>query len=358
MKRATVRAVAKSAGVSIATVSRTFSNPSLVTDEARKRVEAAARSLQFTPRPRPRRTPVHSRSRRVGLLAFDYQHTLMDENITEEFWKGAHSVLSRRGVELVMEYIDETDGLEGGLARVLSDSSVEGYLVRAFTSRSALQQLARSTKIVLVGNTYADLNLPCVVADDFAGMSLLLDHLFKLGHRRIAFVGPPTCGLIYQRRLQAYRLFMMERTPYVDEKLIKVVESKDSWWLPAEDDARRCGQFLDELMRLTPPPTAIACATDSFALGLMATARERGLNVPGDLSITGFGNRSYTLASHPTLTTVHVDQRALGAWAAVMLLEIIAGVPRTVQAIVQPTFVERNSCAAASARMHPTHAQV
>jgi DNA-binding LacI/PurR family transcriptional regulator len=347
-KKITIRTVAKAAGVSIATVSRTFSNAALVSPEIRARVEQAARRLNFQVQPRMRRpasAPPATGARRVAFLSSEVTHVLTDEAVSEEIWTGAHQVLSRHGVELVMDYVDGQGDLQTHPPRSLETGEVDGVLLRPIPNRAALSRIARNRKLVVLGNTFADLDLPFVGSDDVAGMNAVLNYLWELGHRRIAFVGPPTCALIYARRLKAYREFLRERGVTVDERWIRTHSNPDTWWISSEERTELCRRFLVEFLALSPAPTAIACATDSFAAGLIGEARERGLKLPEQLSITGFGNRQYSIMTHPPLTTVHVDQRAIGAWGATMLLQMIAGAFPAVQMSIRPHLIERRSCA-------------
>jgi LacI family transcriptional regulator len=97
---------------------------------------------------------------------------------------------------------------------------------------------------------------------------------------------------------------------------------------------------------LDNPSTAITATTDSFAAGLIQAARERGVRVPEQLSVTGFGDQSFAAYVEPPITTVHTDQRAIGEAGAFLLLQLLEGGSASTQVLVRPTLVERRSCAA------------
>lgn len=335
--------MAKAAGVSIATVSRTFSNPALVSGKVRQRVEDAARSLDFQVRSRNRIPRSAGTAKRIGFLLPE-QFNQLDESITEQFWKGAHQVLSEHGYELATDYVDPSRDWNSDPPRSITDPTVQGFLLRPIPDRPLIQAICRHRKVVFLGNAHADMDVTIAGSDDFAGMRLLLNYLYELGHRRIAFASPPTCALIYLRRLHAYRLFLAEKDLPFDERLVKVVPHPHSWWVNPDDTARISQQFLQELLGLEKRPTAIACATDTLAAGLLAAAHERGVKVPDNLSITGFGNRLHSVVLHPPLTTVHVDQKAIGTLAAALLLRLLAGDTASSQALVRPHLIERRSC--------------
>jgi DNA-binding LacI/PurR family transcriptional regulator len=340
----TITSVAKEAGVSIATVSRVINNPSLVASETRQRVLKVIQARNFRISKEAQLTRRRHRALRTGRIGFlvpNLPHR-STESITEEMCKGIQKALGPRGMEMVLHYYDYDAEPLDAMPRMLRENSVDGILTRPPSNRATLVEFCRYRKAVVVGNTFADLDIPCVIADDWAGMRMILDYLHELGHRRIAFVGNTLTSILNLRRLQAYRSWMEDHGQPHDERLIKI---HDAWVVNAEDSQKLCRRFLDELLALDTPPTAIAAATDGFAAELLLAARERSVKVPDQLSITGFGDQYYAPLTDPPLTTVHIDQRATGEIGATLLLQLIEGASYSAQTLVRPTFVERRSCA-------------
>jgi DNA-binding LacI/PurR family transcriptional regulator len=171
---------------------------------------------------------------------------------------------------------------------------------------------------------------------------MVMDYLFELGHRRIAFAGNTLDSLLVVNRLEAYHRGLEQQRIPSDQRLVKLHEA---WSLSPEQMTDFCRRSLDELLTLEKPPTTIVCATDSLALEFIQAARMRRLRIPESLSITGYGDMYYAAFMDPSLTTVRVDQRATGEAAAMQLLQQIEGATHVSQTLIRPTFVERRSCA-------------
>jgi DNA-binding LacI/PurR family transcriptional regulator len=334
---ATIKTIAEEARVSIATVSRVINRPELVAETTRRRVARVIQENDFRvsrEAQRLRRRDRTLRTGRVGGLVPDFPHRSV-EAITEEMTRGAQKVFQANNIELLLHYFQYDADPLLTMPRFLRENSVDGILVRPPPTREQLLEFCRNRKAVVLGNTFADV--------DWAGMRLVMNHLFALGHRRIGFVGPTTQALIYLRRLQAYRHELEHRGISHDERLVKL---HPAWVIQAEETATVCRRFVEELRSLESPPTAIAAATDGFAAGIMAAAREAGWRVPDELSVIGFGDQHYTPFLEPPLTTARVDQRATGELGALLLLRMIESPGQSLQTLVTPTLIERGSCAA------------
>ena len=103
-------------------------------------------------------------------------------------------------------------------------------------------------------------------------------------------------------------------------------------------------RMLDALLGLDAPPTAIVCSMDAIALHVLQKARERGLRIPRDLSVTGYGDVEYTPFTEPPLTTVRIDQRALGEVGARLLLGRIGQNYVPTHTLIRPQLISRKSC--------------
>ncbi|MBI4028411.1 MAG: LacI family DNA-binding transcriptional regulator [Verrucomicrobia bacterium] len=366
-KSDTIQTIARRARVSIATVSRVMNHPALVAEPTRRQVLQVVHERNFSfvrrRRPAPRRASsygmVTGGSRKRGVRRIGFLAPLLTtptgparnvEAITEELCQGIQQVLAPREIELVLNHYPldappttcPTLGRRVLLPRSLRDSDVDGLLVRPPANRATLIEFCRDRKAVVLGNTFAGVNIPSVLVDDLAGMQLIMDYLFELGHRRIAFAGGPLQSLLHLRRFQSYQTSLLGKGMVPDQRLMKII---DVPILTNEEVEKIFREALDQWLKLPEPPTAVVASADGYALGLLRAARGRGLRVPEDLSITGFGNMEYAAVTEPPLTTIHMDQRATGAVAAALLLNLLDGLPCPSQALIQPHLVERRSCA-------------
>lgn len=281
-KRATITDVAKAAGVAASTVSRSFTNPGRVNAETCERILAVAAEMGYEPNPMARALE-SGRSNTFALLVPD---------ITNPFFagviKGAERAAAAAGQILVLGDTEENPAAEEQLIRRLGPT-VDGFVLAA--SRlpdDELRKAAEVNPIALVNR--ATPGLSCVVADYDTGTRQIVDHLASLGHRSLVFLGGPPESWSGVRR-----------------------------WAGLQAAARAAGM---KAKRLGPyPPTlaggpgaadaaiaagahAVVCHNDMLALGVLRRLSERGVDVPGEVSVAGFDNIFGSDLSTPALTTL------------------------------------------------------
>jgi LacI family transcriptional regulator len=150
---------------------------------------------------------------------------------------------------------------------------------------------------------------------NFAGGMSATEHLLRLGHRRVAYLGGPVGSLSNQARMHGFRAAMESAGVPV---LPAHVRSASYCYA---DGAREAAAVLD----VRPAPTAIVAASEEIAVGAIHAATARGLAVPDDLSVVGFDDTEIATMSTPQLTTVHQPLRELGAVALQTALRLAAG---------------------------------
>jgi len=173
-------------------------------------------------------------------------------------------------------------------------------------------------------------SIPSVYVDDASGIESGVDHLVSLGHVAIAFLKGPNGNLDGEERLHGFRSAVKRYG------LLRAIEVGGGY---RETDGY---QTALELLAPRSRPTALICASDLAAIGAVRAAREYGLDVPGDLSIVGFGDFSVADYVTPRLTTIRQPRVALGCAAASALIAIAAGTG-TMGAILCPDLILRES---------------
>ncbi len=159
------------------------------------------------------------------------------------------------------------------------------------------------------------MNLPNVETEDLRSSSMLTEHLIKLGHRRIAFFAGPSASPSAQESLEGYRHAMREANVDIDDRLIFAAGNN------IEDGSAAALQMLNEGTR----PTAIQCFNDLVAIGAANVLLNQGLSIPGDLSITGFGNILLSEYFRVPLTTIRQPKFRLGIAAMELLAKLMRG---------------------------------
>ena len=308
MATVTIRDVAKRAGVGIATVSRVLNKSPLVSDETRHRVLVAIADLDYSPSAVARRLS-RGKSMAVAVIAPFFTRRSYVERL-----QGIENVLSTAGYDLILYNVETVARRDECLRTVPRGERLDGLLILSLTPDDAeAQQFAALGVPAVLVDAYHPA-LPTVQIDDVAGAGTAVRHLINLGHRRIAFVGEtldqnPLKFQPIGDRYHGYRQVLEQAgIPYCPEYHR---QGKYGW--------REARRMAHELLDLPRPPTAIFAYSDTMAFGVLEAAQQRGVDVPGHLSVIGFDD--VEIAQYFRLTTVRQPLHASGARGAELLLE-------------------------------------
>jgi DNA-binding LacI/PurR family transcriptional regulator len=328
--------IARAAGVSQSTVSRVLNDTPTsvpIAAETRERVQEVAHRLGYRPNPLARGL----RGARTMLLG------VIVRDITDPFFATAIEALSTealaRGYNVVLgsahSKADEAIALRAVLETRHCDAIV--LLGDMRDEPKFLEDLrASQTPVIALWHGSEFEGVPTVNIDNRAGVVFALDHLFGLGHRRIAFVGGRPLGDIRERR-----------TAFLDYLAAKGVVVPDDQVIDTTNDPDGGDAALRRLMALDEPPTAVVCSTDHLAIGVLHAAADMDIDVPDRLSVVGFDDISVARYLVPPLTTVIMPMAEMTAIAARLAMdEPEPGSEGLVQNfVVEPDFVVRESTA-------------
>lgn len=326
--------VARVAGVSHQTVSRVLNDHPNVRPATRDRVLAAVRELGYRPNAAAR-TLATRRTRTLGVISFNttlYGPACMLYGIEQasrqhEYFVtvAAIGTFDRRSV------LDAVDRLR--------DQGVEGIIVIAPQTAAvgALANVPSEVPLVAVGcGTHTA--LASVAVDNEAGAELATSYLLDLGHRTVHHLMGPRSWLDAQEREAGWRRALQKRDAPVTEPLA------------GADWTAGTGYELGRRIAVDPEVTAVFCANDHMALGLLRALQQAGLRVPEDISVVGFDDMPETEYFGPSLTSVRQDFDELGRRALRALIGIVgdpdAGIPasgETPHIVIPPTLVVRTS---------------
>ena len=179
------------------------------------------------------------------------------------------------------------------------------------------------------------LGVPSVHIDNAKAASEAMDHLYRLGHRRIGVITGPLISPLSRDRLEGAKACARKNRALRECLVMKGDFSIESGVVAA-----------DGLLGSKEPPTAIFCFNDEMAMGVMETAKRRGLRVPIDISIVGFDDIRFARCTDPPLTTIAQPMRAIGEGTVRLLLEILRGPTTPPESITLPhTLVVRSTTA-------------
>jgi LacI family transcriptional regulator len=303
-KRLDIRDVARHAGVSIATVSRTINAVPTVDKELAARVQRSIAELNYYPNTQAR-SLVSGRSRLLGLLISEITNPFFPELI-----RGFEDVLVEHNYELLIGSTNyDTRRMELCIRRLV-ERNVEGVAVMTFGIEAPLldQLVERNIPMVFVDAQVESMHAQTLLVDYAAGIKEAIAHLHALGHRRIAFIAGPMQQQTCQLRQQAYMGALEGHGLPVRKSLI----------LAGDHTLTGGVEAANKLMALSPRPTAVLCSNDMTALGVLRRLGAAGVRVPGEISVIGFDDIQLADYVHPPLTSVRMSRNDLarGAFAA------------------------------------------
>lgn len=313
-KRTTIREVAAHAGVSTKTVSRVLNNEPHVTQLVRERVTAAARALDYHPNMLAQGL-VRRRSYLLGLV-----YEKPSPSYVVDLQMGVLDRLREERYRLIVLPVHSIAGRAHEVTALLRSAALDGVVLAppASDHPQILEELSAArlpfariapTVMLETGNN----NL----LDDVAAARAIADHVLSMGHRRIGIIlGDPTHSACTARLTGFEQAFAAHGLNIADAPRAQGYFNFESGMAAAR-----------ELLSLPDRPTAILAQNDDMAVGALMAARDMGLDVPGQLSITGFDDSEVSRITWPRITTVRQPVYAMAARAADMLIRQLAGEP-------------------------------
>lgn len=336
---ATIKDVARQAGLSITTVSRALNDYDDVSEATRARVRAVARTLDYHPNATARSLQ-RSQANAIGLGIPPVLHRSYDA-FWLEFIGGVAETCATRGIDLLVSLTDGPDGDGQRLHRLVRERRVDGMLlcdIRREDERVRYLQQHRFP-FVAFGRTAEHHDYPYIDVDGTAGVLAGMRHLLARGHRRIAYLGVDLAFGFSHFRFAGYRQALDEAAIPFDSDLV-------CHGLTEPDAVAAVDRLLARIAR----PTAIFAAADFLAVAVARAVRATGLTIPGDLSLVAFDDSVLVRNAEPPLTAVGQPNRRLGEEAAALLLDRIAAPERPpVHTLLAPSLAVRNSTGQAPA---------
>ena len=317
----TIRDVARESGYSVSTVSIVLNNAPLaryIPPETKERIESAARRLGYRPNPlarslRSRRTNV------IGVMVFD----LTDPFCTPILRGIENSLYQASYLPVLADAHNEPHRFERYLEMLL-DRRVEGLVVIANWLSVDIHLLAdlkrRRIPTVIVGREIEFDSVCNVFVDNEEGAKILLEHLYRLGHREIAYIRGPKTLASSGQRWKGIRQFAHSAGLKIDPRLVAEMPETHDPNLSFEAGEK----LTEDLLRRGRSFTALLAYDDMAALGAMRGLFKRGARVPQGCSVAGFDDVAQAALSAPSLTTVRQPMEAMGAISVSLVLDWIA----------------------------------
>jgi LacI family transcriptional regulator len=334
----TLEEVGKLAGVSRSTVSRVVNHHPSVRDEVRDRVWKVIRETGYQPYAAAR-SLVTGRTRIIGVIIPEAVTTLFTDPFFAHLLCGITKTCNSERYHLLLSLFNDPAGPEAMYQRVIRSGHLDGVIVASTHMDDPIfpRLLQDGVPFVLAG-WHPDQRVHYVDVDNIGGARMAVEHLIRLGHRRIATITGPLGMSHGKDRLTGYRQALEAHQIAVDENLI------------VEGDYTEASGSMGARRLLSASPTAIFAASDVMAVGALKALREAYLRVPDDVALVGFDDVPIAAAVEPALTTVRQPIERLGSMAADLLLKLLECPPdrqAPANRIGLPTtLVVRDSCGA------------
>ncbi|WP_409419349.1 LacI family DNA-binding transcriptional regulator [Marinomonas sp. RS-M-Aa-14] len=317
----TIYDVAKIANVSPKTVSRVLNNDAPVGEATRLKVQAAIDQLGYVPSTAARAM----RSNKSGLIgvitgAISHNATAGPTGLPDLFIvQGIQAVIQASSKTLLIADTGDDSRRVAHLIRTFQEHRVEGIIYVADYHQQVSLPVHSKDMAIVLANCFDAQQTPAVVPDDEWGQYHLLKRILSAGHRRVAYLSLDEQMVATDLRTKGYCQALNEAGIDIDPALILCADT-----LEQVDNKALVEQAVDRLLALPQPPSVICCGNDKMALKLYGILRSRGVRIPEAISVAGYDNYlSITESLYPSLTTVDLAYREIGAEAARLLLKQI-----------------------------------
>lgn len=341
-ERPTSSDVAAAAGVSRSAVSFAFNSPERVSAATRDRILAAAKDLGYTPNTVARILKA-GQTQSLGVLLPQNLAKVMENPYYAQFLTGVGQICDQEGYTLLL-----TPPLRDSMLKAIPYAVVDGFIVCGLEhDRGEVAELERrGIPFVLVDSSPYD-GVPSVDVDDEGGAYEVVQHVLELGHRRIAVLSIDPGPELAER---GYRGPLARRRAGIERALAEAGMSIEDVALVEVPCTRMEGYRAAERLMAEVKPTAIVAASDILAFGAVDALHEMGLEIPGDVSVTGFDDLTESAWLRPRLTTVRQAIVTKGRFATDFLISAIRGEDQHPHQLLSTTLIVRDSTGRVSAR--------
>ena len=334
---ATIKDVAREAGVAVCTVSFAVNGSAHVAEATKKRIFEAIEKLNYRPN-QSARGLVTKKTNNIGLVVEDTAEGL-ENGVLLDVIKGLGHVSGSNNYDLLLSFQKPgSSKLDDHLLDVYRKQSADGLILMGAGISQPYNELIKNRfPFVLLGRPGIPNVCHSVNADNEQGAYEAVKHLVNKGHRRIALITP--CSLEVDAsldRYNGYRQAMEELSDGFDKELVAIGSfAQDSGYAETEN-----------LLGLSQPPTAIIAGRDAIAARVVEKAQSMGLKIPDDLAVIGFDNTVVSQLARPSITSIELPMMQMGLEAGKLLIKLIDGEIHfdDIQTVVLPcTVCERES---------------
>lgn len=331
---ATIKDIAKRAGVSVTTVSRALNGYSDVNENTRRKIQGIAKELDYSPNI-VARSLVMNKTKTIGLLVSGMFRESVKDNFTLEVLSGVNDYVGQQDYDLILFSTNTAKQKEKTYTQLCRERRVDGVIIQGIkTDDPYLKEVVESNiPCVMIDIPIEKETVGYVTTDNIQGAKQAVSHLVKNNHRNIAFVNGHNKAFVSQKRLIGYLEAMNEAG----------LPTNENWIIDGGFSEGQAEKVTKALLSENPSITAIFCASDLMALGAMKAAKQLGLEVPKQLSVIGYDDIVLSSYTSPSLTTINQGIYKLGYEASKLLIDLLEGQVEERKRILPTRLVERES---------------
>lgn len=301
----TIKEIATALDLSASTVSKALNNASDISAETRERVNNYAKSIGFSPHR-------NQESKRICIL-FENMDSQSNSQVGYPVLTGFQQAANAYHYEVIIEHCSDKN--PPNLKKMCQENNFCGLMVLGTKLNSKIIKEIETTNIptMMMDSYVKNPKVACISSDNINSIAAVVEHLIALGHRKIGFLGGDKESIVTRERFSGYLIGLIEGNIEYNSSYIRYGNYTENCGLDAAD-------FFADL-----GVTAVVCASDLIAIGLINGLKGRSLRVPEDISVSGFDNLDIARYFTPALTTVKQDFITLGENAFTLLRQAIKG---------------------------------
>lgn len=313
--RTTIKDVAEHAGVSNATVSNVINDKGKVSESTRRAVLDSIEKLNYRPSASAQRRLQQSSQKSIGLVVKEIHNPYFADVIV-----GAQEKANEKGYALMLSSSEGLRDTEGRIVDLFVEKDVNGIVINPLLDRDAdlthLFDLKRRNIPFVLLEKIRGLHASLVDVDNVKAAREMTTYLVEIGHQKIIHFAGPAYSMHSEERIEGFRRAFFDSQLVYSEDFVVTAGAR-------LEEGYEAGMRFFQDRAPADYPTAIMCYNDLVAIGLMRACRELGIDVPGDISITGFDNIKTCEYAPVPLTTMGVPTKEMGKTAIDVLIRQI-----------------------------------
>jgi len=331
---ATIKDIARVAGVSITTVSRALNGYKDVNEKTRQKIIEVAKQLNYSPNTLARGL-VMNKSKTIGLLVSGMTRDSVKDNFTFEVLSGVNEYVGEVDYDIILFNTNSSKQREKTYTQLCRERRVDGVVLQGVrVDDPYLQEVVESDiPCVLIDIPIQSETVGYVTTNNVFGAKKAVEHLIELGHRNIAMINGHEFAFVSKKRLEGFKEAMAGAGLSINERWIIDGAFKEE---KAEREALR-------LFHQYPEISAVFCASDLMALGTISALKKLGKRVPDEVAVIGYDDIMLASYSSPSLSTIAQNRFAMGYEAAKLLINMLEGNAESREKILQTELIIRES---------------